>query len=207
MFMTARLVLSLPAMQSAPEAAPGECPACQGRRIIHHGTLERPLRDPAVRVVQVLRYRCGDCGTTFRHYPAGVGRSQPSKRLLAVAAVLWWLGLSYAAIAQVLEAMGARLSPATLWRGVRSTGITLIPHRRKHLRSRLRDVAPAGDGEPCDLELRFLRDDTHQITGLEALLPEAKSIPVELKRALGAWGASVVEQQAEDPAPLAAGVR
>ena len=78
--------------------------------------------DPQVDQVEVVRCKCTECGRSFRHYPQWVSRKQQSRRLEAVAAILWGLGLSLASVSQILEIFGTGVGKTTVWRDVQEAG-------------------------------------------------------------------------------------
>jgi transposase-like protein len=80
------VVLKLPDVKSEAEARPNRCPSCKGETFQRWGGSVRRIRDPHVRYALVYRYRCGECGHTFRHYPRGVDQAQQSQRLRKLAA-------------------------------------------------------------------------------------------------------------------------
>ena len=51
-----------------------------------HARIQKPIKDLYIKRVTVFRYRCADCGKTFRNYPEGVDGHRQSKRLRALAA-------------------------------------------------------------------------------------------------------------------------
>jgi transposase-like protein len=87
--------------------------------------VKKAVRDPRLRTVMVYRYRCCHCRRTFRHYPQGVARADQTARMRQLAAICWSLGLSYRAIAGVLEAFGITLSRMSAWRDVQAAGEAL----------------------------------------------------------------------------------
>ncbi len=66
----------------------------------------------------VCRYRCPACRHCFRHYPEGVDRRCQSRRTVALAALLWAMGLSTRAIALLLKKLEVEISATTVWRDV-----------------------------------------------------------------------------------------
>jgi transposase-like protein len=68
------------------------------------------------------RYGCRRCGRTFRVYPLGVNQDQTSKRLKGLAVLLYLLGLSYGAVALVLEALGHPLGKTAVYQAVQTAG-------------------------------------------------------------------------------------
>lgn len=128
-----RVRFMLPEIKTQPEERPASCPYCRGLLLQRHGLVLKPIRDLYLHQVTVYRYRCADCGHTFRHYPQGVDCHDQSQRLRALAALLWALGLSHQNISYLLAALGtaiAKRSPElvegmTSWRDVQEAGMAL----------------------------------------------------------------------------------
>ena len=81
------------------------------------------MKDLYISRVTVVRYRCVDCGRTFRRYPEGVDRHIQSKRLRALSALSWALGLSHRSVSNLLTALGSALSRMSSWRDVQEAGV------------------------------------------------------------------------------------
>lgn len=114
--------VTLPTVQPQPTGRPAACPHCGHWRLHRHGTLAKPVVDLDVRQVTVVRYRCTGCGHTVRQYPVGITAADHSQRLLAIGAILWAAGLSYAWVAWTLGLVGAGPSAPTVWRAVQALG-------------------------------------------------------------------------------------
>lgn len=99
---------------------PRGCPYCGSLLLQGWGTVPKPLRDPQLKKVAVRRFRCCDCGRTFRHYPQGVGPADQSLRLQQLAAICWVLGLSLRGVTGILGAFGIQLCHMTVWRDVQA---------------------------------------------------------------------------------------
>jgi transposase-like protein len=125
-----RIRLILPDVKTYASSGPGECPYCHGHILHIHQRVSRRVIDPQVDQVQVVRWKCTECGRSFRHYPEGVSRKQQSKRLEAVAAILWGLGLPLAWASQVLEIFGVGVGKTTVWRDVQGAGQALRSRKR-----------------------------------------------------------------------------
>ena len=91
--------------------------------------------------VEIARYRCTQCGRTFRVYPKGVSRSQRSLRMKKLLVLMWALGLSYRSIVQILQVFGISLSHMSGWREVQEAGEEL---RRKLSKKDVRVVGIDG---------------------------------------------------------------
>lgn len=99
---------------------PRGCPHCGSTVLQGWGTVSKPVRDPQLTAVRVRRFRCCDCGRTFRHYPAGVGPADQSQRLQQLAAICWVLGLSTRMVTGILGAFGIQLCHMSVWRDVQA---------------------------------------------------------------------------------------
>ena len=109
-------------VKTCPDARPSACPYCSGVIFHRHGQVEKRIKDLYVKSVTVIRYRCVDCGRTFRVYPEGVDRHRQSKRLRGLAALSWALGLSHRSVSHLLRALGRELSRMSGWRDVQEAG-------------------------------------------------------------------------------------
>ena len=88
--------------------------------------------------VVVHRYRCTECGRTFRHWPEGVSQAQQSDRVKYLAAVRWSLGLSLRAVTAVLGVVRVRLCHQTVW----EDAVALADQLRRRWRGRVRVLGP-----------------------------------------------------------------
>lgn len=109
-----------PTRRPEPETCPR--PSCGGVHFQLHQQVPKPLRDTQVDHTSVGRYRCVRCGHTFRVYPPGVSHRHTSARLRGVAVMLYVLGLSYGAVALVLDALGFPLSKTAVYYAVQAAG-------------------------------------------------------------------------------------
>jgi hypothetical protein len=91
----------------------------------------------------VHRYRCTDCGSTFRAYPEGVDRADRTLRLRQFAALAWMLGLSLEEVITGFETFELTLSRTTIWRDGRRLVGNLEVGR---LTKRVRILNNTGDG-------------------------------------------------------------
>ena len=101
-------------------ARPRGCRHCGSTLLQGWGSVSKPLRDPQLKEVTVRRFRCCDCGCTFRHYPKGVGPADQSLRLQQFAAICWVLGLSTRMVTGVLGVFGIQLCHMSVWRDVQA---------------------------------------------------------------------------------------
>lgn len=121
-----RIRFTLPQVKPLPEGRPSSCPYCPGSIFQRHGITHKPIKDLYLDQVRLFRYRCADCGRTFRHYPQGVDSHDQSQRLRALVALLWALGLSHQSISYLLVALGAPIAKMTSWRDVQEAGLGAV---------------------------------------------------------------------------------
>ena len=114
------VILSLAEVNDKISTRPRGCPYCGSVLLQGWGTVPKPLRDPQLKKVEVRRFRCCDCGRTFRHYPEGVGAADQSQRLQQLAAICWVLGLSLRGVTGILGAFGIQLCHMSVWRDVQA---------------------------------------------------------------------------------------
>jgi len=114
------VILSLAEVNDKISTRPRGCPNCGSVLLQGWGTVPKPLRDPQLKEVEVRRFRCCDCGRTFRHYPEGVGAADQSLRLQQLAAICWVLGLSLRGVTGILGAFGIQLCHMSVWRDVQA---------------------------------------------------------------------------------------
>lgn len=122
------VVLKLPEVKGEA-GRPSRCPSCKNETFQRWGGQVKTVRDPQVKQVTVYRYRCCQCGHTFRHYPEGVDQAQQSERLRRLAALCWVLGLSFRGIAGVFAVFGVGISRMTAWRDEQAWGKQLQRQR------------------------------------------------------------------------------
>jgi transposase-like protein len=110
------VILQLPEHDTSPLGRPEKCPYCSSEILQSWGYSARNLQDTYQGHAKVHRYRCSDCGRTFRHYPKGVDRSVQSRRLRKMAALAWVIGLSSRDVVHKFNQLGIELSRMTVWR-------------------------------------------------------------------------------------------
>lgn len=117
-----RLKLLLPEVKPSKFVIPKKCPTrkCKGRRFYPRQEVAKKIVDAKYQQVQAWRYQCGECGHTFRIYPQGVGKNQVSQRVSGLAIMLYVLGLSYGAVAIVLETLGIGIGKTSVYRAVQA---------------------------------------------------------------------------------------
>jgi transposase-like protein len=114
------VTLGLAEVNEETNTRPRACRHCGSMLLQGWGSVVKPLRDPQLKEVKVRRYRCCDCGRTFRHYPEGVSAADQSLRLQQLAAICWVLGLSLRGVTAILGAFVIRLCHMTVWRDVQA---------------------------------------------------------------------------------------
>lgn len=140
--------LRLPDVEMEPKGRPRRCPHCGSYILQRWGRITKPVRDTHELEVEVHRYRCCDCGRTFRAYPEGVDRSERTLRLRQLAALTWALGLSLEEVVKVFDAFGMSLSRTTIWRD----GQDIVPRLPEGRRSRLVRVLTPESSESAWME-------------------------------------------------------
>jgi transposase-like protein len=112
------VILQVPEVKYIEGERPRHCPYCPGETFQRWGGTAKRVRDPHLQEVWVYRYKCCQCGRTFRHYPQGVGRASQTDRMKALAAIGWTLGLSYRGLAALYRVFGAEIERMSAWRDV-----------------------------------------------------------------------------------------
>jgi transposase-like protein len=128
-----RLKLLLPDVKPGEFVIAKECPreGCKGKHFYPRQEVKKKVVDANYREVGAWRYECARCGGTFRVYPSGVCRKQMSQRLIGLAIMLYVLGLSYGAVALVLEALGIGIGKTSVYRGVQAAA-EKVPGMQQH---------------------------------------------------------------------------
>lgn len=117
-----RLKLLLPDVKPGNFVVPTKCPrkGCQGKHFYPRQEVGKKIVDGSYKCVRVWRYECARCGCTFRVYPQGVGKKQISQRVIGLMIMLYVLGLSYGAVAIVLDALGIGVGKTSVYRAVQA---------------------------------------------------------------------------------------
>ena len=142
-----RLQLILPSLEPMVMTRPSICPheGCRGARFQHHQEVPKPVKDAVYEAVPAQHHRCLRCGRTFRVYPRGVTRAQTSLRLKGLAVMLYLLGLSYGAVALVLEALGVYMSKTSVYEAVQAAAERVPGLKRREVFAGVRTPAMGGD--------------------------------------------------------------
>ncbi len=115
-----RLKLILPVVMPEQFEEPRRCsdPQWSGKHFLAWQEVKKKVCDSEYEEVTARGYKCMCCGRTFRVYPQGVLNGQVSQRVKGLAIMLYLVGLSYAAVALMLEALGVYLSKSSVYRSV-----------------------------------------------------------------------------------------
>lgn len=119
------VTLRLPLVKAFAENRPAQCVYCGSPLLQRWGSVERTVKDPHVHHALVYRYRCTECGRTFRHYPDGISAARQSQRLVQLAALGWVLGLSLRGTSAILSAFPVLLSHTSIWKDVQAQAVAL----------------------------------------------------------------------------------
>ena len=130
-----RLKMILPVVAPEQISTPQRCPdgECGGRHFKLHQEVQKAVRDGQYSQVRVLRYTCMKCRHSFRVYPRGVSHAHVSQRVKGMAVMLYLLGLSYGAVALMLEALGVCLSKTSVYRAVQATAEKVVGLKRNQI--------------------------------------------------------------------------
>ena len=109
-------------VKTFPDERPDACKYCGSQILTQHGTADKTVIDLYEEKVTVIRYRCSDCGRTFRHCPEGIDRGGQTRRMRGWAALAWALGLSLRSASHLLAAFGVSVSRMSVWRDVQEAG-------------------------------------------------------------------------------------
>jgi DNA-directed RNA polymerase subunit RPC12/RpoP len=114
-FMPA-VLLRLPDLGTYSTDRPRACPYCGSQILQSWGQVSKTIQDTQDRVAEVARYRCSECGRTFREYPDGIDRSNISLRIRYLAGLIWAMGMSTREVVELFDELGVQLSRMTVWR-------------------------------------------------------------------------------------------
>lgn len=162
------LQIILPQIEPLNITPPARCPieTCPGTTFRLHQKVVKPIRDHAYPQVIAHRYRCLTCGHTFRLYPGGVTHQPTTQRIRDLAVLLYRLGLSYGAVAELLETWKIYMCKSQVYKAVQSTSI--LNKRRDALIQDLR-ILPFGNQPPlvrCHnvwLPIELITNERHQM--------------------------------------------
>jgi len=142
-----RLNLILPIVDPEQYTEPARCmdPKCKGERFVPWQEAKKNVRDTEYEAVTARRYKCMQCGKTFRVYPQGVQKSQVSQRVKGMGVMLYVLGLSYGAVVIMLEALGVYESKSSVYRSVQAAAEAVPGMKRMGLIEGYRTKALGSD--------------------------------------------------------------
>ena len=142
-----RLQLLLPKVEPKEISEPIECgyAGCGSKGVQMHQEVRKALRDMMHKQVEVRRYRCLECGRTFRVYPKGVSKAQVSDRIKGLAVMLYLLGLSYGAVSLALESLGIPLSKTQVYDTVQTAAKRIPDMKREQVFGGVKTKAVGGD--------------------------------------------------------------
>ena len=132
------ILIRLPSVNMMTNGRPEQCPHCGSQILQRWGRVTKPVKDKQDIIAVIYRYRCQNCGRTFRDYPDDIDRSSHARGLRRLAAVLWALGLSYREIIRMLEKNQINLSRTTIWREGQEVTSQLAGKRINKLRQEYR---------------------------------------------------------------------
>ena len=142
-----RLKLLLPRVEPDVFEEPTVCPYGCGSQQFHlRQEVGKAVRDTVYEAVTARRYDCLRCGRTFRVYPLGINDDQTSSRLKGLAVLFYIMGLSYGAVALVLDALGYPLGKTAVYYAVQATGEKVAGLRREEVQVSTAQVLVAALG-------------------------------------------------------------
>jgi len=183
-----RLNLRLPEVKPEHFELTKRCPSagCKGKRFYPRQKVIKNVVDAKYKQVEAWRYQCAECGCTFRVYPKGVGKQQISKRVNGLGVMLYLLGLSYGAVAIVLESLGIGIGKTSVYRAVQAVAAKVPGMKQSHLLDGYRTGAVGADvtSVRCDGKWLPLGVSVDAITGMTLSID---SLPGEDAEQLKAW--------------------
>jgi transposase-like protein len=188
-----RISVRLPRVESEHYEQPKRCPyGCGGQHFKAHGVKGevKPLRDPHCHEVIAYRWRCVKCNQTFRVYPRGVSNDQQSARLKGLSVLLYVLGLSYGAVADVLAAFNTPLAKTTVYLNVQEAGMAARQQQRQVVLHGGKRAVIGSDGTRVKVKgqevgVQVVVDDaTGELLGLEIIASESTEAVLEVVRAV-----------------------
>ena len=188
-----RLHLILPGVDPGHTPRPTCCPHCGGKYFrLHQKEVVKPLRDTRHEQVTVQRYRCMGCQRTWRAYPRGVTREQVSQRVKGLAVMLYLLGLSYGAVALVLEALGVYMCKSRVYDAVQAAARRVPGMQKSTLLEGVQTPAVGGDltSVRCNGRWLTLGLSVDDLTGLVLTVDE---LSAEDSKTLQEWLAPIAE--------------
>lgn len=190
-----RLQMLLPKVEPAHFTPPTKCPndKCPGTHFRQHQEVAKAVRDTRYEQVTAWRYECLRCHRTFRVYPVGVSRAQVSQRVKGLAVKFYLLGLSYGAVALVLEALGTYWCKSQVYAAVQAVARRVPGLKRQQVFQGIRTSALGCDitSVKCNGQWLSLGVTVDATTGLVLTIDELSG---EAARTLTEWIAPIAEQ-------------
>jgi transposase-like protein len=142
-----RLKLLLPEVKPDHFVIPKHCPTpgCKGKRFYPRQAVAKKIVAAKHKQVRAWRYQCNECGHTFRVYPQGVSKQHLSQRVSGLAVMLYILGLSYGAVAIVLESLGIAIGKTSVYRAVQAVAEKVPGMKQSNLLEGYRTGAVGAD--------------------------------------------------------------
>lgn len=183
-----RLNLRLPEVNPDHFVVPKQCPTvgCKGQRFYPRQKVKKKVVDAKYKQVEVWRYQCEGCGHTFRVYPQGVGKQQISKRVSGLGVMLYLLGLSYGAVAIVLESLGIGIGKTSVYRAVQAVAEKVPGMQQAHLLDGYRTRAVGADVTSVRCGGKWLPLGV-SVDAVQGLTLSIDSLPGEEAEQLKAW--------------------
>jgi len=188
-----RLKLILPVVEAEKYKKPEACPyGCGGEEFWLRQAVPKSVRDSKWSEVRARRYECLHCHRTFRVYPQGVGPGQFSQRTMGMAVMLYLLGLSYGAVALMMEALGLWIGKTTVYEAVQATAERVPGMKQKKLLEGYRTLALGADltSVKCNGQWLPLGVTVDVLTGLTLTIDELSG---EDAQTLQAWLEPIIE--------------
>jgi transposase-like protein len=189
-----RLKLHLPEVKPDQFVLPKRCPraGCNGKRFYPRQKVKKNVVEAKYKQVEVWRYQCSQCGHTFRVYPQGVSQQHLSQRVKGLAVMLYILGLSYGAVAIVLESLGIGIGKTSVYRAVQAVAEKVPGMKQVHLLDGYRTEAVGADvtSVRCGGKWLPLGISVDAITGMTLSIDR---LPGEEAEQLKAWLEPILE--------------
>jgi transposase-like protein len=126
--------LRLQKCDDSTNGRPRHCPSCGSQILQRWGQVAKQINN-GKESISIHRYRCVDCGKTFRNYPKDVDQSKYSLSLRRLAALMWTLGLSSRDIQGIFEDIDVQISHTTIWREGQKLTEKIIGHKVRFLQA------------------------------------------------------------------------
>jgi transposase-like protein len=183
-----RLNLRLPEVKPDHFVIPAHCPTpgCKGKRFYPRQKVKKKVVDAKYKQVEAWRYQCGECGHTFRIYPQGVSKQHLSQRVSGLAVMLYLLGLSYGAVAIVLESLGIGIGKTSVYRAVQALAAKVPGMKQAHLLEGYRTGAVGADVTSVRCGGKWLPLGI-SVDAIQGLTLSIDSLPGEETEQLKAW--------------------